>query len=678
MEVFIVRPFGSKRPVLKKNKEGTIETVLYNFDAVEQDLIQPALQQLGFKGGTTGEVFEAGDIREDMFSALLMADFVVADITIHNANVFYELGIRHALRDKRTVLIKASGFDETPFDIIGYKYLSYDEKNPATALPAFIRALEETASTNRIDSPVFNILPNLKTQDTEDYFALPHDFIEETAIAASTKNTGKLALLSNEADFFSWGIAAWRFAGKALFRNKAWLQAKEVWEKVKAKKPGDVQVHEHLATIYQRLAEAELPINEEEAMTLLARSDLAIDIIIKNNSNSYELAEAYALRARNAKTRWLQQWNRFTGVEAGTKALESIHLSHAMKYYEKGFAENLNHYYSGINALGLLISTLSLAQQYPHVWEAPFATDEEAKQEIKKLQEKEKKLAVAVELSIDAAKQKAESTGGTDTWALITEADYIFLTSTKPARVATAYAKQLQTADNLTKESVVRQIKIYEQLGVKTENVTAAMQAINLHHQAVTTIHYLLFTGHMIDKTDRAAPRFPAAKEVAAKEQIKQKIKDAVANAGAAKKIIGIAGGACGADILFHETCKELNIESKILLAIPPDDFIASSVSFAGAGWVQRFHNLLQQIPHPVLMDKPALPSWLTKNKDYTIWIRNNLWLLNTAQQNGTMNMTLIALWDGKGGDGPGGTKHMVETAKAGGAKTFVIDINAV
>ena len=35
----------------------------------------------------------------DMFQLLLTADLVVADISIHNANVFYELGMRHALRE---------------------------------------------------------------------------------------------------------------------------------------------------------------------------------------------------------------------------------------------------------------------------------------------------------------------------------------------------------------------------------------------------------------------------------------------------------------------------------------------------------------------------------------------------------------------------------------------------
>ena len=37
--------------------------------------------------------------------------------------------------------------------------------------------------------------------------------------------------------------------------------------------------------------------------------------------------------------------------------------------------------------------------------------------------------------------------------------------------------------------------------------------------------------------------------------------------------------------------------------------------------------------------------------------------------------MTLIALWDGKGGDGPGGTAHMVKEAQERGSKTIVLDI---
>ena len=111
MRAFIVRPFGVKKGI--------------DFEAVERDLIAPALDALGISGRTTGEIVAPGNIREDMFHLLLTADLVVADMSIHNANVFYELGIRHALRDKRTFLIRAP-VDDTPFDLLTDRYLRYD------------------------------------------------------------------------------------------------------------------------------------------------------------------------------------------------------------------------------------------------------------------------------------------------------------------------------------------------------------------------------------------------------------------------------------------------------------------------------------------------------------------------------------------------------------------------
>src|SRR5437867_11945634 len=117
MNVFIVRPFGTKNGI--------------DFDRVEKELIRPAMGQAGLTGGTTGEFIQQGNIRTDMFEQLLIADLVIADISIHNANVFYELGIRHAFRDKRTFLLKSKGDkskeneskeSDVPFDLKTDRY----------------------------------------------------------------------------------------------------------------------------------------------------------------------------------------------------------------------------------------------------------------------------------------------------------------------------------------------------------------------------------------------------------------------------------------------------------------------------------------------------------------------------------------------------------------------------
>src|SRR5436190_5196770 len=106
VRAFIVRPFGVKKDLTQKD---------IDFERVERELIGPALTRLGISGRTTSEILEAGNIRTDMFQRLLTADLVLADLSIHNANVFYELGVRHAVRDKRTVLLRCTA-DDLPFD----------------------------------------------------------------------------------------------------------------------------------------------------------------------------------------------------------------------------------------------------------------------------------------------------------------------------------------------------------------------------------------------------------------------------------------------------------------------------------------------------------------------------------------------------------------------------------
>ena len=130
LHVFIVRPFGTKSGI--------------DFDRVEKELIRPAMEQASLTGGTTGEFLQQGNIRADMFEQLLIADLVIADISIHNANVFYELGIRHALREKRTFLIKSNLANEpdVPFDLKTDRYLAYDAKDPGGALDLLAAALK--------------------------------------------------------------------------------------------------------------------------------------------------------------------------------------------------------------------------------------------------------------------------------------------------------------------------------------------------------------------------------------------------------------------------------------------------------------------------------------------------------------------------------------------------------
>lgn len=479
--VFIVRPFGNRTVLKQKPGSSDYLQEAFDFDLIEQELIRPAMAKTCLTGGTTREVFLAGDIREDMFSSLLLDDIVIADITIHNANVFYELGIRHALREKRTILIKCPGYAETPFDILGYKYVSYSKDNLAAAIPELTRTIADTiAAVDRTDSPVFKVLPQLQPQDPEKYLAVPQSFANRLTIAAAAKDWKQVDGLIAETKDFSWKRPAFRLIGEALFNANRFPSAMAIWEEVLDTRPFDREANDRLSTIYQRLGREALKTKPLDGEALLAKSDLAIRNLIDNsNLTAYERAEAFSLSARNAKTRWLIACiDRPTEDLRQQAALESPDLDGSCRLYEQGFRADLNHYYSGINVLGLLTVQLTLAQRYPRTWELGFTSTQAAADALRDARERFDLYSPAVRLSIDIARKHAAAANRTDLWANVTEADYVCLTSTNPDQVRFYYMRALTGATDQNKESVVTQLIMYEALGVMLENVTAAIFAI--------------------------------------------------------------------------------------------------------------------------------------------------------------------------------------------------------
>ena len=165
--IFIVRPFGKKRVAIPEG-----QSVEVDFDAIDQGLIKPALAANGLEGETTEVIAAAGNIRVDMFEMLITYDLVIADISIDNANVFYELGIRHGLRPKGTILIRFStpGKD-VPFDLKTDRYIPYKRTDPAAAVDLLTQSIKDTLlsirQAEKPDSPVFALLPELPPPDPE-------------------------------------------------------------------------------------------------------------------------------------------------------------------------------------------------------------------------------------------------------------------------------------------------------------------------------------------------------------------------------------------------------------------------------------------------------------------------------------------------------------------------------
>ncbi|MDL1890996.1 hypothetical protein FBQ96_15745 [Nitrospirales bacterium NOB] len=168
-----------------------------------------------------------------------------------------------------------------------------------------------------------------------------------------------------------------------------------------------------------------------------------------------------------------------------------------------------------------------------------------------------------------------------------------------------------------------------------------------------------LFSGHMIDRPDRPTARFPADKETVAA----QKLAQALDRLGAGPDDLALAQGASGGDILFLEACSQRHVQLQLLLPLEEPDFIERSIlpSAGGDKWRDRFYAItasLKDEPRIMPDELGPLPTGVNPFE------RCNRWLLYTALTYGINNVRFLCLWDGGGGDGPGGTAHMYREVK--------------
>ncbi len=653
MQVFIVRPFGSQSNV--------------DFDAVERLLIQPALDELGLKGGTTGEFAQAGNIRADMIQELLVAELVVADISIHNANVYYELGVRHALRDRATVLIRCASAP-VPFDLRTDRYLEYSASEPAATRESLKLTIKATLAGNKSDSPVFQLLPHLKPHDLATLVPLPREFREAVDLAADEGDSGQLALMAQEVHAQPWRIQARRLIADKLFLLKSSKAAVVAYEEVRRERPDDAQANLHLATLYQRLGD-------------LARSDLAIARVTSRPNVSVEdRREASALLARNEKVRWFATWADLkTLPERQRAALRSPFLDASLKAYHDGFRLDPRSFYAGLNALALAVVQEQLALAHPDVWSDFQCSDDAAASKLKELGRVRERLTHAVAFALEAANVNQREDDGP--WVGMTKAGHALLSGTPAKRVCLAYerARQELQAGGFQCEADARQLTLYRELGLFGDATTSALEAIGFPDGVALKCNteppvglVIVGTGHRIDPPGRA-PRFPVEGQDAAREALRREIENV--KVGVVGSVRGMAALASGSDILFHEVCAELQVPTEVLLPLPADLFKAESVSDGGSDWSRRFDELCRKLKVRVLSDSNLPPSW-TNDEHYSAFQRGNLWLLDSAFAVAHSNVALIALWNREPSEGQGGTGDMVKSARERGADVRIIDTN--
>lgn len=639
--VFVAMPFGCKQGI--------------DFDAVYAELIRPALEGAGFRVFRADEEARAGDIRADMFQELLVADLVVAELTLDNPNVWYELGVRHALR-ARGVLLLQSERSYQPFDIYTDRKLRYrlrdGQPDPAhldadrSALAQMALATMQSWHGRRI-SPVFQLLPDLVEQPwrrlllsgRNEFSDCFEQWQQRMELARRGNRPGDVMLLAEEAPIWPLKLEAERTAGRTLLRLRQFALALERFEAALALDPEDPALLRDKGITLGRLD------RHDEAGALA-------DILMRRWPDDPENA---CLRGRLAKQRWMGQWHRENApaTDNRQRAVEArAELGRAISAYRNAFVTDPAHYYSGINALTLLVIEAELGLQ-------PNAD------EMLELQG-------GVAWACGAALQRTPD----DFWARATAAELAVLRDT-PQRVDQAWRDALAVSnkDRFALESSRQQLTLLRDLGVREAGVSIALSLLDGAIAGLPGLkparQVFLFSGHMVDAPDRPSPRFPADCEARAASAIDAKLDELGMN----HEDLAICGGACGGDILFAEAALRRGCPVHLHLQYRETDFLRASVAFAGPDWVDRFYALRD---HSLVSLRIQTDQLGPPPADRNPYERNNLWQLYTALSQGASKIRFVALWNGGGGSGPGGTEHMVQQVRAHAGRVYILDTRSL
>jgi hypothetical protein len=334
---FVLMPFGRK----------TIASgATIDFDAVYQELIAPAIAAAGMEALRADEEVTGGVIHKPMFERLILCDFAVADLTGANANVFYELGLRHGVRPATTVLLCAGPM---PFDVALLRALPYQlgADGRPTAVPIAVEGLRKLLDAARrtqgeanLDSPVFQLVdgytpPDIARLKTDVFRDRAHYAIAARNRLAAARRVGSAALaevastLGDIGDLESGVLIDLFLSYRAL---SDWQAMIDLAVQMPAPLARSVMVREQLGFALNRLK------RRDEAEQLLRE-------LIRERGPS---SETNGLLGRVYKDRWeeARTANDLLGA-AGW-------IGKAIEAYLQGFEADWRDAYPGINAVTLM------------------------------------------------------------------------------------------------------------------------------------------------------------------------------------------------------------------------------------------------------------------------------------------------------------------------------------
>lgn len=331
---FVLMPFG---------KKPAADGRLVDFDAVYEQLIKPAVVAAGLEPLRADEEMTGGVIHKPMYERLILCEYAVADLTTANANVFYELGLRHAIRPASTVLLFAQGLGQLPFDVAPLRAVPYqlgaDGKPSANGTNVdMVTGKLRDARKMMTDSPVFQLVegfPDIKRLKTDVFRERVQYSTTLRQKLAQARKKGIDAVRAVERELGSIYDAE---AGVVidLFLSyravKGWSDMIALVEKMSAPVAATVLVQEQLGL----------------ALNRAGRGDEAERVLLELIANRGPSSETYGILGRVYKDRWE------AALKLGEKALARGLLEKAIDAYLKGFETDWRDAYPGVNAVTLM------------------------------------------------------------------------------------------------------------------------------------------------------------------------------------------------------------------------------------------------------------------------------------------------------------------------------------
>jgi len=311
---FVIMPFGTKEEI--------------NFNKIYENIIKPAIEKAGMIPFREDEEINGGIIHKTMIEKIIFSDFVIADISIENANVYYELGIRHMASKKNTLLISCK--DIKLFDIKLIRHYRYN-KDSLNEVNKIVKRIKQIQKDNKVDSPIYDFFDF--TINIEQLKEKANSFKKE--IDKISKIENKIYLYKKENN-----LKKLQKLETKLLNNKYLLKTLFIAYR-------DLEKYDKMIKLYKIF-----PNELQNQEFIMQQYGFALNRIGKRNEAEIVLQKTIQKYGKSSETlgilgRVYKDW----WLDTNKKE----YLKKAIKIYKEGFEADIRDFYPGINLVTLLL-----------------------------------------------------------------------------------------------------------------------------------------------------------------------------------------------------------------------------------------------------------------------------------------------------------------------------------